>query len=78
MSSMLIHINSYWCQLFILPKSVIRKINSICRAYLWHVDPKNPFPGNVRWSDVCKKKKDGGLGLHNIEVWNEVAVGKLA
>ncbi|CAO2832492.1 unnamed protein product [Amaranthus hypochondriacus] len=77
-SSVLINICTYWCQLFILPKSVIRKINPICRSYLWHADSKNPLPSNVRWSDVCKKKKEGGLGLRNIEVWNEVAVGKLA
>lgn len=78
MFSVLINISSYWCQLFILLKSAIMKINSIYRAYLWQANPKNTFLGNVRWSDVCKKKKDRGLGLRNSKVWNKVVVSKLA
>lgn len=35
---------TYWCQLFILPRAVIRKVDTICRAYLWHVDPRNTTP----------------------------------
>ncbi|XP_057526473.1 uncharacterized protein LOC130805706 [Amaranthus tricolor] len=69
---------TYWSQLFILPKLVIKKVNAICRAYMWHVDPNNTALGNINWTDICKPKKLGGLGIKIIGKWNEVAVGKLA
>ena len=33
--------------------------------------------GKVKWEDVCKPKKVGGLGLRNLLVWNQVAIGKI-
>lgn len=71
-------ITSYWCQLFILPRLVTRKVNSICRSFLWRGDITNSSSGNLRWDKVCQPKKYGGLGIWNLDVWNLVAVGKLA
>lgn len=45
-SSVLISIRSYWC-IYIIPKAVLRKVNSICRSYLWHGQANNPAPGNI-------------------------------
>ena len=64
--------------MFILPKKVLKEINSVCRAYLWHRDAKNTSPGNVGWPNVCTPKKTGGLGIRNLKVWNVAAVGKIA
>lgn len=46
-NAVLTSISSYWCQLFILPKKVLKEVNWVCRAYLWHGDAKNSSPGNV-------------------------------
>ena len=35
-------------------------------------------PSSISWKKVCCLKKEGGLGLRNIETWNLVVVGKLA
>ena len=32
----------------------------------------------MNWSHICKPKKDGGLGVRNLELWNVIAVDKLA
>ncbi|XP_062073589.1 uncharacterized protein LOC133777855 [Humulus lupulus] len=32
--------------------------------------------GLVDWEDLCKTKKEGGLGLRRIKEWNEAAIGK--
>lgn len=77
-NSVLIGISSYWCQIFILPKRVINVVNSICRSFLWFGVPHSHRPGNVRWKEVCNPKKVGGLGVRNILVWNQAAVGKIA
>ena len=69
---------TYWSQLFILPRAVIKKVDAICRNYLWHADPSNTAPGNINWNDVFTPKKLGGLGIRNLARWNEVVVGNLA
>lgn len=77
-NSVLMSISSYWCQIFIIPLCVIKQINVVCRAFLWHGDSYNTKPGNVRWSEVCRPKSEGGLGIRNLGTWNEAAVGKIA
>ena len=67
-NAVLMSISSFWCQMFILPKRVLKEINSICRAYIWHGDAKNTSLGNVGWPNVCTPKKSGGLGIRNLEV----------
>lgn len=66
-SVILLSISSYWCQLFILPKAIIKEMNAICRSYIWHIDPNNTALGNVNWKDVCKPKNLGEHGIRNIK-----------
>lgn len=62
------------CMLFTLPKVVIKKVNVICRSYLWHTIENNSFSGNIGWKHIYRPKKEGGLGIWNIEIWNLVAI----
>ncbi|XP_021848362.1 uncharacterized protein [Spinacia oleracea] len=77
-NSVLMSVSVYSCQIFILPKSVIRKINSVCRAYLWHGTYDDSRPDPVAWINLCVSKTQGGLGFRNLAIWNQAAVGKLA
>ncbi|XP_062076508.1 uncharacterized protein LOC133781498 [Humulus lupulus] len=72
----LLTINSFWSQIVILPKMVVQKINQVCRAFLWKGSEMLNGPGNVSWEDVCKEKKEGGLGFKDIAMWNLCAIGK--
>ena len=73
----LMGISSYWCQMFILLKKVISCINSICRSFLWFGTVDSHKPGMVNWKMVCKPKKVGGLGIRNLYIWNQSAMGKI-
>ena len=77
-TSVLMEITAYWCQLFILPWVIIRKANTICRAYLWHGDINDSSKGNIAWNKICQSKKSGGLGIRNLDAWNTVTMGKLS
>lgn len=68
-------ISVYWCQIFVLPK---RCLNSICRAFLCFGNIESHIVGLVKWQEVCKPKRVGGLGIKNIHVWNQITVGKSA
>lgn len=75
-NSVLLSMHSYWASIFILPKTVIKKINAISRQFLWegkHCGTKVP---PVAWDFLCRPKRAGGLGLHDLIIWNIASMGK--
>uniref|UniRef100_A0A803PCI5 Reverse transcriptase zinc-binding domain-containing protein n=1 Tax=Cannabis sativa TaxID=3483 RepID=A0A803PCI5_CANSA len=75
-NSVLLTIHTYWSQILILPKKVIKDIESICRSFLWTQKSNMNGPGSIAWDNLCKSKKAGGIGFHDIEKWNQAAVAK--
>lgn len=72
----LMSIHTYWAQVFILPTKVLKKINEICRSYLWIGLHNSSKPGYVNWDKFCSPKKSGGLGVRYVVLWNKAALGK--
>ncbi|XP_056687639.1 uncharacterized protein [Spinacia oleracea] len=75
-SSVLMALQNYWAQIMILPKSIFKVVNGICRSFLWKGTTDSSVPGKVAWNTVCKSKKEGGLGLTNLRMWNIATMGK--
>ncbi|XP_074310505.1 uncharacterized protein LOC141646531 [Silene latifolia] len=50
-------LHCYWARIFILPKIVISKIESICRKYLWHGADHKESPALVSWDQICQPRK---------------------
>ncbi|XP_074266652.1 uncharacterized protein LOC141589931 [Silene latifolia] len=68
---------NYWVNIFVIPKGVLNKVNSICRNYLWDGGPDFIRCPRVSWEKICSPKSEGGLGLRDSHVWNIAAMGKL-
>lgn len=68
---------SYWCQFFILPKKVIKKVEAICQNFLWNCLEGGSKKAAVAWDTLCSDYLCGGLGLKNFEIWNKAVVLKL-
>lgn len=64
--SVLEGINCYWLQAFPLPATVIDRIESTVRNFMWG---SKSCP--VSFNQVCKPKDEGGLGLRNLSDWNK-------
>lgn len=74
--SVLFEMKTYWAHVFLIPKKVIKIVNSICRSYLWSgVHDSNRAPAS--WETLCKPKAVGGLNIINYELWNKAALTKL-
>ncbi|XP_074296977.1 uncharacterized protein LOC141627646 [Silene latifolia] len=65
---------NYWINIFLIPKGVLNKINSICRNYLWDGSVDYIRVSQVSWEKVCVPKNEGGLGIRDSLSWN---IGKL-
>ena len=64
----------YWSGIFILPKSVIKAIEQKFNRFLWNGNSVGSAKANVSWKDVCYPKREGGLCLKNLEVWNQTSM----
>ncbi|XP_062075373.1 uncharacterized protein LOC133779427 [Humulus lupulus] len=75
-NSVLMSIHSYWAQIMVLPRKLLKDIDAICRAFLWKGVAEAHGPGTVAWSTICSPKSAGGLGFRKIIEWNIAALGK--
>ena len=48
----------------------------ICRSFLWANGEVVRGKAKVKWSDVCKPKINGGLGIKNLRFWNDALLAK--
>ncbi|VFQ73944.1 unnamed protein product [Cuscuta campestris] len=64
-------IEGFWFQAFPIHKSVLDRITSLCRTFLWG----SKFC-KVAWEDICKPKDEGGLGLNQPIIWNQALLSK--
>ncbi|VFQ94140.1 unnamed protein product [Cuscuta campestris] len=64
-------VQSFWLQAFPVQKYVRDRITSHCRDFLWG----SKF-AKVAWSDICKPKIEGGLGLKDAGNWNDALLCK--
>jgi hypothetical protein len=70
LSSILYSLQVFWTAIFILPKQKIKEINQKFNRFMWNGKDSTSAKAKVAWSEVCYPKKEGGLGLKNLEVWN--------
>ncbi|XP_074267269.1 uncharacterized protein LOC141590593 [Silene latifolia] len=77
-SSVLSTMHTYWASMFVLPQGVIKRVDAICRNFLWEGGADYNKAPLLAWQKVCSPKKEGGLGLKWSLTWNIATVGKLA
>lgn len=75
--SVIFGMQSFWAQIFIMPKKIIKEIESICRVFLWTGKTGCSRRALVAWDQVCRPKAEGGWNLINMAVWNQAASLKL-
>lgn len=70
-------ITNYYMQCFPLPKFVMKKIDAICKSFLWtggaDISRKSP----IAWKNVCRTRKQGGLDTIDLYTLNRITLMKL-
>lgn len=74
-NSVIHNMMNYWCMHFILPMKVINQVKQSCARILWHGSP-NAKGAKIKWTDLCVPKKEGGLGIKDIAIWNKACMLK--
>jgi hypothetical protein len=60
--------------IFILPKKIIRAIEQKFNKFFHNGKEEGVAKAKVSWSDLCYPKKEGGLALKRLEVWNQTSM----
>ncbi|GLT68412.1 hypothetical protein SLA2020_406460, partial [Shorea laevis] len=58
------------------PRKVIKLLSSIQRTFLWGGNGGDRKIAWVRWEKVCTSRKDGGLGVKDLDRFNMALLGK--
>ncbi|GKB44569.1 hypothetical protein Tco_0889511 [Tanacetum coccineum] len=69
-SSIIGSMQIYWSSMFILPDSISHDVKRLMRDFLWNFGIFKRGKAKVKWSDMCKLKVEGGLGIRSLEDWN--------
>jgi len=72
-SSILFSLQIFWTRIFILPKKVIRLLEQKFNIFLWNGKDEKAR-AKVAWEKVCLPKREGGLGIKRLAVWNCVSI----
>ncbi|CAK8562475.1 unnamed protein product [Lathyrus sativus] len=70
-------LTNYWLTCFPFPKTVIQKIESICRIFPWTGGFEGSRKAPVAWKQVCRQRSHGGLNVIDIDDWNKTTLMKL-
>ncbi|XP_070046455.1 uncharacterized protein [Nicotiana tomentosiformis] len=74
--SVLFSIQTYWSQIFMLPKKITKLIEAICRSFLWTRDNNISKKALLAWEKVCQPRSAGGFNVMDIGLWNKAAISK--
>ncbi|KAE8690078.1 hypothetical protein F3Y22_tig00110927pilonHSYRG00028 [Hibiscus syriacus] len=62
----------------VLPRSICTEIERHIRRFIWGIEEGKKGLHLVKWQEVCKPIKQGGLGFQNLANLNEVFLTKIA
>ncbi|KAJ8419576.1 hypothetical protein Cgig2_018899 [Carnegiea gigantea] len=66
-NTVLMEVYNFWATIFILPQGVIKE----------GADAKYKKVPYVSWEEICKPKKNKGMGIKNVEAWKKASIAKL-
>ncbi|XP_058747184.1 uncharacterized protein LOC131620196 [Vicia villosa] len=60
-----------------MPKGIIKRLESMCRNFLWTGKEGTFRRAPIAWSKICEPKRQGGLNVFDLERWNKACLSKL-
>ena len=70
LSSSLNNAPIYQMSIYLLPKTIVYKLDKIRRTFFWQGGGTRRKYHLIRWTKICKSKKKGGLGIKDIRLMN--------
>lgn len=65
-----------WFKIYCISKKVVKRVDSLCRAFIWCGKELGYKKASVSWDHICLPKVCGSLNLYNMAIWNQAALMK--
>ncbi|GKV32054.1 hypothetical protein SLEP1_g40687 [Rubroshorea leprosula] len=75
-NSVLSSLPVFWMSVYLIPKGTILSLDKIRRGFLWGGAAGEKKINLVKWEQVCKGRKQGGLGVKDLRKFNIALLGK--
>ncbi|CAN0908897.1 Putative ribonuclease H protein At1g65750 [Linum grandiflorum] len=56
--------------IFVLPQSIIKKVEAICSQFVWNTEEKGEKRARVSWQNLACPVQEGGVGIRDLRWWN--------
>jgi len=66
----------YYMSLFKMSISINEEVMKIQRKFIWGWGAKGRNIAWVKWTTICKSKREWGLGIKNIKLFNEALLAR--
>lgn len=74
--SVLFSIQTFWTQVFIIPKKIMRMVEAVCRRFLWTGSNEGSNRALMSWKAICSPRTAGGFNVTDMCLWNKAAISK--
>ncbi|XP_074289206.1 uncharacterized protein LOC141614355 [Silene latifolia] len=76
LNSVVFGIENFWCASALLPKSVLKTINKLCKNFFWNIRATEKKMIVKSWSSICAPTTEGGFGVKELLSWNKALISK--
>ncbi|XP_074314377.1 uncharacterized protein LOC141649590 [Silene latifolia] len=66
-NSVIFRLKSFWGFSVLLPKGIIRKINKLCKDFLWGIEPGHNMHVFKGWDSFCLPRTEGGVDIKEVK-----------
>ncbi|XP_074283844.1 uncharacterized protein LOC141608383 [Silene latifolia] len=76
LNSVIFGLANFWCATALLPKTILKRINKICKDYFWNVEPGTRKLVFQSWKCICRPGEEGGFNIKELLSWNKALLAK--
>ncbi|KAJ4810337.1 RNA-directed DNA polymerase (reverse transcriptase)-related family protein [Rhynchospora pubera] len=77
LQSVLMSIPVYFMSVEVLPKGIIKKMESLIAKFFWGKTDQTRYMSFVSWQRICRPREEGGLGVRQLQIFGEALFLKL-
>ncbi|XP_074314287.1 uncharacterized protein LOC141649497 [Silene latifolia] len=70
-NSVIFGLRNFWGYSVLLPKGIAKKINKLCKDFLWGIEPGHSKHVFKSWDSFCLPREEGGVDIKEVLSWNK-------